>query len=681
MENWTSIDRIGFVFHDPSIRGTTMFLNDQPLFTPDKDDSENLVFLIDLIKTLSVKHVDFLACNTLKYPNWKSFYDTLAKKSGAIIGASDNETGNQKYGGDWIMENTREDIVNIYFKGAIIMDFKGTLASTISSSTSLDPSFLQTSSNWPITVTGGTSTIPTVITITGNATIPINSYFDIQSPYVVIDGGGYTLTVNISLFNGLIQNGTSATTGYSHVTIQNIKVNGSGGTLNDNQGWICATYFGHGGIDNVVTNCSSSGNIGSRSGGIFGSHAGYDGGSIIAINCSSSGNIDYRAGGIFGYIAGHKGGTATAINCYSTGQISSDLAGGIFGSTAGGIGGTVIASNCYSTGSIINYGGGIFGFAAGYLGGIATATNCYSLGNISGDLAGGIFGGNAGEEGTATASNCFSTGPISGGGAGGITGDWFGVNTNNTCSLINCYSLGNILGDNAGGICGAEVGYNDSYNSPLFYIPKVVIQNCYTWGSIGSTAGGFCGGAGGNTYTNTPIVSIVNSYILQSGSFIASSLQIIESITLQNTYAANGSWNDASAIAPGALDVSNGVWTDINLCNTSTPFLLSAYNSAIYNPSTASTCASCYNSPPGLYKNYCYKLINVSICDPNVFLSLINTKYNIDASTGVVTFQNLQSYQYTALVLAYQLDSNKNIYGYEINTFVLDSKYYYPCTR
>jgi hypothetical protein len=59
----------------------------------------------------SFKHIDFLACNTLQDPRWVNFYATLTP----VIGASNDKTGNLKYGGDWVMESTSEDIESVYF--------------------------------------------------------------------------------------------------------------------------------------------------------------------------------------------------------------------------------------------------------------------------------------------------------------------------------------------------------------------------------------------------------------------------------------------------------------------------------------------------------------------------------------------------------------------------------------
>ena len=67
--------------------------------------------MIDLINYHKIPQIDYLACNTLNYPEWTNYYNQLP----CIIGASNNETGNIEYGGDWIMESTGENIEFVYF--------------------------------------------------------------------------------------------------------------------------------------------------------------------------------------------------------------------------------------------------------------------------------------------------------------------------------------------------------------------------------------------------------------------------------------------------------------------------------------------------------------------------------------------------------------------------------------
>jgi hypothetical protein len=72
-----------------------------------------------MIKVFGVKHMDYLACDTLRYSTWKAYYGLLTEATGVVIGASDDETGNIKYGGDWVMETTGQDIELLYFTKSI----------------------------------------------------------------------------------------------------------------------------------------------------------------------------------------------------------------------------------------------------------------------------------------------------------------------------------------------------------------------------------------------------------------------------------------------------------------------------------------------------------------------------------------------------------------------------------
>ena len=126
---FTNIKRIGLAFHTYTQNNYQMFLNMDPLFTSSDlscniDLSNNIYssgcsFIIDIIKRFSVVNIDFLACNTLNYDKWLAFYNILDAKTNVIVGASNDDTGNILYGGDWVMESTKEDIQNIYFTSDI----------------------------------------------------------------------------------------------------------------------------------------------------------------------------------------------------------------------------------------------------------------------------------------------------------------------------------------------------------------------------------------------------------------------------------------------------------------------------------------------------------------------------------------------------------------------------------
>lgn len=114
----SSIPRIGFAFHNYG--DLTSFLNRETWFSDSSELSNNVQFLSDLIREFRITNVDFLACKTLQSEKWRSFFQLLRDQTNVIVGASDNDTGNMKYGGDWIMESTMEDIRNVYFTPAIV---------------------------------------------------------------------------------------------------------------------------------------------------------------------------------------------------------------------------------------------------------------------------------------------------------------------------------------------------------------------------------------------------------------------------------------------------------------------------------------------------------------------------------------------------------------------------------
>ena len=108
--HFTTISRVGIVFE---------MSQNSKLFIENETPCENTAFLISLINQFQIKNIDFLACNTLNMPDWKAFYDVLGQSTNVIVGASNNDTGNIQYGGDWIMESSMQDIELIYFTQSI----------------------------------------------------------------------------------------------------------------------------------------------------------------------------------------------------------------------------------------------------------------------------------------------------------------------------------------------------------------------------------------------------------------------------------------------------------------------------------------------------------------------------------------------------------------------------------
>ena len=130
--NFTQIQRVAICFAISTSGDAKTFLDNEPLFldeevlpndtndnTEDKTYSSNVEFILNLIYDFNILNIDYLGCNSLKYQNWVDYYELLQEKTEVVIGASENETGNIKYGGDWIMENTNTNVEYIYFKKSI----------------------------------------------------------------------------------------------------------------------------------------------------------------------------------------------------------------------------------------------------------------------------------------------------------------------------------------------------------------------------------------------------------------------------------------------------------------------------------------------------------------------------------------------------------------------------------
>ena len=609
-----SIKRLGLVFHNSGINTGKVFLDNELLFTSDdltKTDatlySSNVKCIIELLNNYHIGNIDYLACNTLQQENWKKYYDILEKETNTLVSASNDETGNLQYGGDWILENTNTNIEQIYFNEAI-KDYQYTLAtSIINTSTTITQSLLE-GYTFPVTINGGTIGSPVVITFDENLTIGSNigtsGYFILGSEYITIEGNDKTVTIeDVSNYPGLIQNGTNSLGASTNITINNIGIISSGNTtLADNGGWLCQSYFGSN-ISNgtvIIQNCYSNGAIsGSQSGGI----------------CADS------------YGGGASGGIFTIQNCYSTGVISGSSSGGICGNGYGTLasGGTFTIQNCYSTGAISgSSSGGICGYAYGvFSSGTFTIQNCYSTGTISGSQSGGICGAFYGgfSSGTFTIQNCYSTGEISGI-SGGICGLEYGaVASGGTFTVNNCYSLG-VIDDSSGGIIGPYSGFDADASTVT-----IDVNNCY---SIG-------------TYN-------VDNGIFGPDKVIGTQTNCISSNNI--------TWSDSQATSTILVSQPN-TWLSFN---DNTPWLLLSFNAQIYDPNSLELVyETSGNSNAGLFTpNYQYSIIN----NPD-------SKISIASSTGILTFPNtLQVNTYIINVLVGKLNNNiYNSYNY--NRFTL----------
>ena len=691
----SGLKRISFVFHDGGKNFQIPFLNNKVLFQETdlennkfSDFSDNISLVMNIINEFKVGNLDFMACNTLQYSNWKQYYDLLKTHTSVIVGASTDKTGNLKYGGNWVMENTNENIRDMYFNNTI-SNYASTLAPTTISTDGATSSiwlgmndtkikYSTTSSSgpwidiqgedWNVIIVNTNPTLNSILNVIFTEDLTISStygntlgFFSTGSSYITFDGAGFKININnITDYLGLIHNGSTATgtAGYSNVVVQNINSNVTGGSLsiavNTRAGWICASSFGRGAAENYILNCTNNGDIYSFGGGISGERVAVAGGNVIIDDCHNSGTISEQGGGgIVGLRAGNSG-TITIRNCTNSGEISGREAGGISGQQAGQDG-TATFTNCTNSGEVSGEGaGGISGQFTG-LRGLVTFTNCTNSGEVSGGNAGGISGQQSGQSGTLNMNNCYSIGNISGNSAGGLLGTYSGA-YGLSLTIDNCYSTGIISGSLAGGILGASFGVYS--NSSDF-----TIQNCYSTGTIATTSGGIVGGNAYTSYPGPPILNIINCY--SYGTYVDTNSGIIAAnfnynTNQQNCYTANGTWSDTDANLN--LDNSNDTWLIYDLTK---PWLLISFNNTIYNPNSLDLIyGTAGTSEPGLFTPE-YQYI---ILQPNPYLTI-----TIDPDNGVLNFPDtLSAQEYIISVLVGKINDSTSIYSdYNINSYTL----------
>lgn len=231
---------------------------------------------------------------------------------------------------------------------------------------------LPTSITTQTAITAGVTYVLQGDTIISGAANPPFTATANQGVGTVIDGRGYTITINgITNFAGLFSSNHSRN--LSGITIQNFTISSANTTLSQFVGWVCGGDRNSGGPVGV-TLC----NILNTAPVTFPNCTAFLGDSPSNSKIINCGNVGQLAGGGRGLV-GIFSLSCTASNCFNTSSINSIFDGGIFGCLAR----DSSAFNCYNTGALTNGAGPIFGlYDEGYT--RANAVNCYSTyGTIS----------------------------------------------------------------------------------------------------------------------------------------------------------------------------------------------------------------------------------------------------------------------------------------------------------
>jgi len=393
---FNNLNRIGLVFETNDNGRVYPFLNTEVWFMDSDLEnvepfSPNMQFMISLIQTLGILNIDYLACNTLSFSNWNNYYAILMDKTGVVIGASNDKTGNIKYGGDWVLESTEEDVEKVYFTSAIeyhtyLLASAYVYGNTITSNTTVSTNSIDTAVNRVLYQATGSFT-----TFTNNA--------------ILLGGGG-----------GSYLDGAHALQIETGITVTNVINTGSltGGG-------------GGGGPGGGAGGGGGGGGFGGGGGG--GSNAGGKGGNGATSTGTSGGG-----GGGFGGGGGGGGGRSNinGINGSNTGAGGTIIGTGGFGGTSGG-------SNSGTNYGLVNGGPASTGGGGGGGGGANLSNIFGGMGN-SGASGCRPGGGGAGGGNGATRTG-FNSGGGSGGGLGGSSGaggnGGFGIKNNGTITTLS----------------------------------------------------------------------------------------------------------------------------------------------------------------------------------------------------------------------------------------------------
>ena len=399
--------------------------------------------LVNFWNKFDTSTVDYLGCSTLKNEVWKNTLKHLEEKTSKQFRASDDNTGNLKAGGDWVLESDGVNVKEIYFTEEINkwMGLLGTVHIV-----SLDVNDGEGSLRQAIAdaATGDT------IEFGDGMEILLNTPITIDNKDIVINGGENVVTIS-----------GGNTTSIFKITSGDVEIKSL-----------------------TLKNGLAQGGEGERPGRVLGHGAGGGGAGMGGAIAVSGGNvlingvefIDNKAKGGNGGNSTTPVGSSTTIDYAGAGGSSNFGSGGIrvtwgndYQGNAGGFGGG--GSGALDYGENNPY-GGAGGFGGGGGGG-ATGVWIYSLAqdrisNISAGPAGqaGLFGG-AGSEGQTKTVNDQGRGDGGGGGGGAGLGGALFIKSGNV-TLSNSTFTGSVAEGGSGGDGSARGAAGQGVGGAIF---------------------------------------------------------------------------------------------------------------------------------------------------------------------------------------------------------------------
>lgn len=339
---FSNLNRIGLIFETNDNGRIYPFFNNEAMFSDNDANgtepfSNNMIFIVGLIQTLGIINIDYLACSTLNFESWKSYYAVLTAQTGVIVGASDDKTGNIKYGGDWVLESTDADIETIYFTSEIkyyqyLLVNSYVYANSITGNTTISTNSITTAVNNVLyRVTSNVNTITNNAILLGGGGSGGNNSVGLDGAHALMNNSGVTITNLIN--NGNLTGGGGGGRGAGGY------IGGSGGAGGGGGGFGAAGSGGGNG---------GNGGGGSNPNGTNGAREGQGGGGGFGGVGGTRGNFPSQYGG--------SGATTSSIFGFC-GQAANNNSDVLYNAAPGGAGG---GNGCDSGGG--GSGGGISNF-------------------------------------------------------------------------------------------------------------------------------------------------------------------------------------------------------------------------------------------------------------------------------------------------------------------------------
>jgi hypothetical protein len=125
-------NRIGLAVHDYGEAKFYLTGKDHVSLTALAHQRELQKFWMELGDLVDLNgSIDIFACNLSASPGGKDLIELLQQYSGVKVNASSNETGNNEFGGDWVLESGNVNLKDIYFSSPKLEAYSGLLISKI----------------------------------------------------------------------------------------------------------------------------------------------------------------------------------------------------------------------------------------------------------------------------------------------------------------------------------------------------------------------------------------------------------------------------------------------------------------------------------------------------------------------------------------------------------------------